>query len=133
MKTLKRFAMLLFAAAMIFAAASCSKEEGIEESQIVGKWQFPTDVEYSDFKGNTLEINGDHTAIMHISRFEVGFAWTLEGSHFVATREQSGVRADIDFEITGINESAMSIEGCYTLSGTKTERHNITCTVSKLH
>ena len=71
MKTLKRFATLLFAAAMIFAAASCSKEEGIEESQIVGKWQFPTDVEYSDFKGNTLEINGDHTAIMHISRFEV--------------------------------------------------------------
>ena len=133
MKTLKRFAMLLFAAATIFAAASCSKEEGIEESQIVGKWQFPTDVEYSDFKGNTLEIIGDHTAIMHISRFEVGFAWTLEGSHFVATREQSGVRADIDFEITGINESAMSIEGCYTLSGTKTERHNITCTVSKQH
>ena len=132
MKTLKRFAMLLFAAAMIFAAASCSKEEGIEESQIVGKWQFPTDVEYSDFKGNTLEINGDHTAIMHISRFEVGFAWTLDGTHFVATREQSGVRADIDFEITGINESAMSVEGCYTLSGTKTERHNITCTVSKL-
>ena len=133
MKTLKRFAMLLFAAAMIFAAASCSKEEGIEESQIVGKWQFPTDVEYSDFKGNTLEISGDHTAIMHISRFEVVFAWTLDGTHFLATREQSGVRADIDFEITEIKESAMSIEGCYTLSGTKTERHNITCTVSKLH
>ncbi len=97
MKTLKRFAMLLFAAAMIFAAASCSKEEGIEESQIVGKWQFPTDVEYSDFKGNTLEINGDHTAIMHISRFEVVFAWTLEGSHFLATREQSGVRGPISW------------------------------------
>ncbi len=129
-KRIKILALLLVAATTLMTLNSCEKT--IEESQLAGKWQFPAAIGYEDFQGSIMEIKSDHTLSMHVHGFEIGYTWSFGDDHFVATREQSGVKADIDFTVTKIDEKNMTITGNYILHKGSTNTYDISGTLSKV-
>ncbi len=114
-RNIKTLTLLLFAAATMLTFASCSKD--IEESQIIGKWQFPTDVGVSYLRNGTMDIKSDHTITFQASSGKITFDWTLESDHFTAVKYFSTSSAVMQFDITDISATSMTIEGDYVVMG----------------
>ena len=63
-KQIKKLTALLFVAATMFTASSCSKDDGYSESDIIGVWYFPTSVGSGQYTGvlsfNVKEVTSDY-------------------------------------------------------------------------
>lgn len=117
LQNIKKITALLFVAATMFTAASCTKEDdptttgggssAISEANIVGEWGWPSNHE---MKNKTIIIKADHTGA---GNFMSSFTWTLNGNKFVGLSVYGGWR--LEMTIKSIKGDKMEVEGEYQL------------------
>ena len=116
-KQIKKLTALLFVAATMFTASSCSKDDGYSESDIIGVWYFPTSVGYDQLRGAKLDIKADHTVTINATTGTMTFDWTFKDNQFTATRTSGQYTGVLSFNVKEVTSDYMTEEGDYRMNG----------------
>ena len=117
-KQIKKLTVLLFVAATMFTAASCTKDDEYSESDIIGVWYFPTDIGYDQIRGAKLDIKSDHTVRISGTNGSLTFNWTFDDNTFNASLTQGAYSAVLSFTVKELTSDHMTEEGDYRVNGT---------------
>ncbi|MBR6899791.1 MAG: hypothetical protein IKN29_05815 [Bacteroidales bacterium] len=117
LKQIKKLTALLFVAATMFTASSCSKDDGYSESDIIGVWYFPTTIGYDQMRGAKVDIKADHTVRVSASAGSMTFDWTFKDNQFTATKTSGQYTGVLSFNVKEVTSDYMTEEGDYRMNG----------------
>ena len=117
---------MFFVATAMVGAASCSKDDSISESAIIGRWRLP---QQGIVQGEVLEIRPDHSATMSGNNL----TWQLSERHFSAYGGTSNDFYHVDFTISSVSAEAMEVAGkvTHTATGGRATNHDISGSLAK--
>ena len=117
-KQIKKLTALLFVATTMFTFASCNKDDGnYSESDIIGIWYFPTNIDYDQMRGAKVDIKADHTITVSTSAGTMTYDWTFKGNQFTATKTSGQYTGVLSFIVKEVTSDYMIEEGDYRMNG----------------
>ena len=116
-QNIKKITMLLFVAATMFTASSCSKDDVYSESDIIGVWYFPTTIGYDQMRGAKVDIKADHTVTINATTGTMTFDWTFKDNQFTATKTSGQYTGVLSFNVKEVTSDYLTEEGDYRMNG----------------
>lgn len=115
MKTLRVW-MLSVVLLTAWSAVSCEKEEEVvppsfSEHLILGKWIFPVDSTLL-WSGRSMVLVKRPSPVITIDSI-TPMRWVCEGDQFTAMREDSNRVWKFQFNVIGVTDTTLTIEGAY--------------------